>query len=112
MGRARKYSDDEEAMKAKKEQIKKSNQKYQQQRKDFREKAFNEQPLLVKLLNKHVVTDKEWLTELLRVVMEMTQPEPKEKDPKEKKKKSKKVKKEEEDTKEEDAKEAIDTFLE
>jgi hypothetical protein len=70
MGRSAKYQTEEEAKQAQKEQIKKSNQKYQAERKEFRRLAYTEQLELVKLLNKHVIHDKEFLAGTLMIVQE------------------------------------------
>jgi hypothetical protein len=87
MGRVKKYENDEEAKQIQKEQIRKSNQKYQAERKAFRKEAFNEQLLLVKLLNKYVIKDKEFLsTTLEKVKVMIAPPEPEEKKKEEEKK--------------------------
>jgi hypothetical protein len=70
MGRVKKYDNPEEAKQAQKDQIKKSNQKYQEERKLFRQHAHNEQLELVKLLNKHKVEDKDFLADTLEAVKE------------------------------------------
>jgi hypothetical protein len=70
MGRVKKFDSTEEAKLAQKEQIKKSNQKYQAERREFRKAAYNEQLELVKLLNKHVIRDKEFLEGTLMIVQE------------------------------------------
>jgi hypothetical protein len=70
MGRGKKYDNVDEAKQAQKEQIRKSNQKYQAERREFRKAAYNEQLELVKLLNKHVIRDKEFLDGTLTIVQE------------------------------------------
>ena len=81
MGRVKKNEDTEEAKKAQKEQIKKSNQKYQAKRRKFRTEASPDQLTLIKLLNENVISDKDWVTEKLKEVQERLpkEPEPKEK---------------------------------
>jgi hypothetical protein len=68
MGRTKVYENSEEAKTAQKEQIKKSNQKYQADRKAFRSKAFPEQLELVKLLNKNIINDEQYLQSTLTSV--------------------------------------------
>jgi hypothetical protein len=70
MGRVKKYDNADEAKQAQKEQIRKSNQKYQAERREFRKQAYNEQLELVRLLNKHVIHDKEFLNGTLMIVQE------------------------------------------
>jgi septum formation inhibitor MinC len=70
MGRVKKYDNADEAKQAQKEQIRKSNQKYQAERREFKKAAYNEQLELVKLLNKHVIRDKEFLAGTLQIVQE------------------------------------------
>jgi hypothetical protein len=65
MGRVKKYDDPEAAKVAQKEQIRKSNQKYQAKRKKFRADASKDQLTLVKLLNDFVIKDTEWITATL-----------------------------------------------
>jgi hypothetical protein len=68
MERVKKYENTEESKTAQKEQIKKSNQKYQAERREFRKNAFIQQQELVKLLNKNIIPDKEFLTRTLETV--------------------------------------------
>jgi hypothetical protein len=67
MGRVKVYTS-EEAKTKQKEQIKKANQKYREQRKEFKNKVFNEQLRVVKILNKTIVDDKEFVNDLLSKV--------------------------------------------
>jgi DNA polymerase sigma len=71
MGRVKIYEDDEKAKEAQREQIRKSNQKYQAERREFRKNALIQQQQLVKLLNKNIIRDKQFLTKTLETVMEI-----------------------------------------
>jgi hypothetical protein len=73
MGRTKKYETAEQANQAQKEQIRLANQKYGRGRKAHKDKVFNEQLLIIKLLNKNVVEDKEFLVEMLKQIEEKTQ---------------------------------------
>jgi hypothetical protein len=84
MGRVRKYDNPEEAKSVQKEQIKNSNKKYQDQRRDFKNKAHPEQLQLVKTLNKHVIEDREFLVGTLMIVTEFTESTTKTEEEKEK----------------------------
>jgi hypothetical protein len=68
MGRVKLYNTSEDAKVKQKEQIKKANEKYRAQRKEFRNKVFNEQLRIIKLLNKNVVDDQAFMSELLTKV--------------------------------------------
>jgi hypothetical protein len=68
MGRVKKYESDAEARKAQKEQIQKSNKKYQEERKKFKNEACKEQIELAKILNKYVVYDFEFIRGTLKWV--------------------------------------------
>jgi hypothetical protein len=98
MGRVKKYENNEEAKIAQKEQIRKSNQKYQAERKEFRSKVFPEQLELVKLLNKNVIKDEKYLQSTLSTIRQYIK-EGKENEQKEEPKEKEKV--EEEKKKEE-----------
>jgi hypothetical protein len=73
MGRENKYGNTEEAKKAQKEQIRIANQKYRNERKQFKESVFAEQVQITKLLNKNIIQDKEFLDGLLKVVEKKTE---------------------------------------
>jgi hypothetical protein len=75
MGRGKKYENDEAAKTAQKEQIKNSNKKYQDQRKEFRNNVSVEQASLIKLLNKHIIKDTEFITGALQIVNELIEDE-------------------------------------
>jgi hypothetical protein len=68
MGRVKLYNTSEDAEVKQKEQIKKANEKYRAQRKEFRNKVFNEQLRIIKLLNKNVVDDQAFVSDLLSKV--------------------------------------------
>jgi hypothetical protein len=72
MGRNKVYATEAEATEAQKQQIKEANQRYRKERKEYREKVLNEQLQIVKLLGKTVIEDKEFLTDMLKMVEKIT----------------------------------------
>jgi hypothetical protein len=56
------------AKSAQKAQIRKSNQKYQEERKKFRQAVSSEQSELIKILNKTIIRDKYWLSGTLKII--------------------------------------------
>ena len=68
MGRVKKYENDEKAKEAQKLHIKLANQKYRNERKTFRENASNEQLAIIKVLNKTVIGDVDFLANILDAI--------------------------------------------